>query len=157
MQSDIVHAAMGLLGECVELQGAKWDWKNRVEETGDLEFYTEHAMQVLAKWEIEQTHGTEVGREEARNMERDPTFWITHWCGEFHNAAKKVAIHNKPVGGLGFYNALVRIRICLFFLANQMGMTRDDMQGENRKKLELRYPTGYSDAAAQARADKAEA
>lgn len=158
-QLDLAHSAMGLLGECVEYSEAFLP-SNRIEELGDLEFYTEHADQVIAKLSTQYPITViSIDRDEARMLERDSLYWITHWSAEYHDFAKKAFIYNKPLEGLvdKMNAAIVRIKVCLHFLANRAGHTRDEIQQMNQAKLELRYPTGYSDQAAQARADKVEA
>lgn len=158
-QLDLVHSAMGLLGECVELAEAHLP-SHRIEELGDLEFYFEHAEQVVAG--LSRMYPiiiVSIDRDEARAIERDPQYWITHWAAEYHDFAKKAFIYNKPLEGLvdKFNASLRRIQLCLHFLAVGLKMTREQIQEHNQSKLEQRYPVGYSDAAAQARADKAEA
>lgn len=150
-QLNLVHCAMGLLGECVEYREARLP-SHILEENGDLEFYYEHAYQSIQKAGILRT--VPIGRDEFRIIERDPEYWITHWSAEFHDFAKKAFIYNKPLETLDFSGCLVRIQLCLNVLANKIHMTREQIQGFNQSKLEERYPTGYSDAAAQARADK---
>lgn len=156
IQQDMVHSAMGLLGECVEFSEAKTP-QNYLEELGDLEFYYEHAAQTVAKIPAHAFTVVPIGRAEAHLLEVDPLHWITHWSAGYHNLAKKAWVHNKPLPDIAdeMNAALVRVQVCLHFLASRLQKTREDIQALNRSKLEQRYPTGYSDAAAQARADKA--
>lgn len=158
-QLDLVHSAMGLLGECVEFAEAKLP-SHKIEELGDLEFYFEHADQVVAGLSrMYPISVISIDRNEAQALERDPLFWLTHWAAEYHDYAKKAFIYNKDLAQLvdKFNSALRRMQLCLHFLAGQINMTRESIQEHNQSKLEQRYPVGYSDAAAQARADKAEA
>lgn len=150
-QLNLVHSAMGLLGECVEYREATLP-SHILEENGDLEFYYEHAYQSVQKAGMLKT--VSIGRDEFRIIERDAEHWITHWCAEYHDFAKKAFIYNKPLETLDFSGCLVRIQLCLNVLANKIRMTREQVQEHNRSKLEERYPTSYSDQAAQARADK---
>jgi NTP pyrophosphatase (non-canonical NTP hydrolase) len=75
-------------------------------------------------------------------------------AGELIDAIKKYAIYNKPLdlenvieelGDLEFYIAMIRERLSI---------TREVVLHHNITKLAKRYPAGYTDAAAQARADK---
>lgn len=77
--------------------------------------------------------------------------------GEVLDLAKKVWVYGKPlseemrqkfieeIGDMMFYEAV---------LLAQLGIHPDQVRAANVAKLLKRYPEGYSDAAAQARADK---
>jgi hypothetical protein len=153
-QLNLVHSGMGLLGEAIEFSEAHLP-SHKMEELGDLEFYFEHARQTVAQFYDGDPHS--VIRDEFRDLERDPQHWIIHWCAEYHDYAKKAFIYGKPLAELDFMGCLVRIQLCLYFLSSKLRTTRTDVQEENMAKLEKRYPMGYTDAAAQARADKVEA
>lgn len=80
---------------------------------------------------------------------------ISGEAGELLDAVKKAVIYNKPLdidnvieelGDLEFYMAGVRYAI---------DMQRSEVVYRNIAKLEKRYASGYSDKAAQERADKA--
>lgn len=150
-QLNLVHAGMGLLGECIEYREAVLP-SHILEELGDLEFYYEHAWQACSRASL--IKNISVSRDEFRTLERDPEHWITHWSARFHDSAKKGFIYNKALDGLEFPDCLVRIQLCLYALANRVSLTREQVQEHNKSKLEQRYPQGYSDQAAQARADK---
>lgn len=154
---DLAHSAMGLLGESIELEHTTGE-KNTREELGDLEFYKEHAEQALGKARAQFPFTPEpinVSRQATRDIEAAPEFSLRFYCAQFHDLAKKAWIYNKPLGDLNFEEPLVYIGLCLHFLAQKNGTTREALQAENQAKLEKRYPTGYSDQAAQQRADKA--
>lgn len=77
-------------------------------------------------------------------------------AGELLDAVKKHVIYDKPLdvdnvveelGDIEFYLRMVRLNI---------GVTREETLVHNIRKLNKRYPTGYTNAAAQARADKAD-
>lgn len=85
---------------------------------------------------------------------------ISGEAGELLDAVKKVAIYNKPadylniieeLGDLEFYMEQLRQRLSIC-----MGreVTRDEVLTYNMEKLGKRYGSGYSDKAAQERADK---
>jgi NTP pyrophosphatase (non-canonical NTP hydrolase) len=78
-------------------------------------------------------------------------------AGELLDAIKKHVVYNKPLdlqnvmeelGDLEFYLQQMRNRLCI---------ERTMVINRNFIKLHRRYANGYSDAAAQARADKQEA
>lgn len=151
-QEDIIHASIGLIGEAVELANFV-DTENFVEELGDLEFYYEHACQVIRRIAA---FGPQkpVDREELRSIELAPIERLIFWTGELLDIAKKSWVYQKDMQSLNWSDPLGRIQIILSVLANQHGVTRLDVQEKNRAKLIKRYPSGYTDAAAQARADK---
>ncbi len=75
-------------------------------------------------------------------------------AGELIDAVKKHWIYGKP---LDVENVKEELGDLLFYatkIANLCGLTWDEIEAHNVEKLKKRYPTGYSDAAAQARADK---
>ena len=75
-------------------------------------------------------------------------------AGELIDAVKKHWIYGKP---LDLENVKEELGDLLFYatkIANLCGLTWDEIEAHNVEKLKKRYPTGYSDAAAQARADK---
>lgn len=77
--------------------------------------------------------------------------------GEFNTVVKRVAIYNKPItdefradmaeelGDLLWYVALA---------AHHLGISMHQMARDNIEKLKRRFPDQYSDAHAEARADK---
>lgn len=75
-------------------------------------------------------------------------------AGELLDCVKKSWVYNKP---LNRENLLEECGDVLFYLQhviNEAGWTMGDLRASNVAKLSRRYPDGYSDAAAQARADK---
>lgn len=74
---------------------------------------------------------------------------------ELLDAIKKAIIYNK---GLDRVNVIEELGDLEFFMAglrNELDISRDDVIARNIAKLEKRYSAGYSDKAAQERADKA--
>lgn len=74
--------------------------------------------------------------------------------GELLDAVKKAWVYAKP---LDVANVKEEAGDALFYiqgLCNIYGWTLEELIADNVAKLEKRYPTGYTDAAAQARADK---
>ena len=79
---------------------------------------------------------------------------ISGEAGEIIDAVKKTWAYGKP---LDFENLVEEIGDLLFYvqaLCNLLHVTVDSVVGDNVVKLNKRYPTGYSDADAIARADK---
>lgn len=77
--------------------------------------------------------------------------------GEALDATKKMWVYNKELTPEVEENLIEEAGDCLFyiqFLCNELGITLADAIEYNINKLKVRYPEGYSDAAAQARADK---
>lgn len=79
---------------------------------------------------------------------------ISGESGELLDAVKKTWIYNKPLDVTNLAEECGDLLFYLQMICNQQGWTIEMLQELNQKKLETRYPTGYSDAAAQARADK---
>ena len=76
-------------------------------------------------------------------------------AGEVIDAVKKTWIYGKP---LDRENILEECGDLLFYISallTQTGYTLDDAMTANMEKLKKRYPKGYTDNAAIARADKA--
>lgn len=152
LRFSLLHAAIGIVGELHEYRQSPTQI-NAHEELGDALFYL-----VAAELAI--------GREPAQFP---PLEWDTPGYGEgavILNAAecaahelldlcKKYAIYCKPIDVARVWLLLGSLRGHLRSLAYREGMTLDNLQDTNRAKLEKRYPTGYSNADAQARKDKA--
>lgn len=96
----------------------------------------------------------EMGTEAATAMHA--AVGISGEAGELLDAVKKHWVYNKP---LDFDNVAEELGDILFYmqkLCNMFGFNISGLIAANREKLEKRYPSGnYSDAQAQARADKA--
>ena len=81
---------------------------------------------------------------------------ISGEAGELLDAIKKVWVYNKT---LDIENVREELGDLLFYIqgmANLIGTDLEELIKGNVEKLKKRYPTGYTDAAAQARADKKE-
>ena len=76
--------------------------------------------------------------------------------GELVDAVKKSFAYNKPLDLANIHEELGDILFYVQGMLNFLGaeFTLADIVALNTKKLKKRYPTGYSDAAAIARADK---
>lgn len=153
--ADLIHATVGLVGEVVEFMFADSP-ENAIEELGDCEFYVSHLRQALEKAPFKAfAVSANLSRDESNKIVQNPTDSLLKHSGELLDFAKKVFIYNKPGDKLDWANQIVRVEYALHVLCHNSGTSRLKTQIANQTKLEIRYPTGYSDQAAQARADKA--
>lgn len=76
-------------------------------------------------------------------------------AGELLDAVKKAWVYNKPLDRENVVEELGDICWYLQLIQNTLGITDEEIMSHNGRKLNKRYTDGYSDAAAQARADKA--
>jgi hypothetical protein len=140
----LLHAAVGIVGELVELHDASCR-TNVIEELGDIEFYLEAARQMCPPVpydDIPSKTGTIYGKlmlcagwllDEAKR------WWVYGKAPDLKSCAEMV----EHLSGLllGYYDLI--------------GTTRADVIAANVAKLRKRYPDGYTDALAVARLDKA--
>lgn len=75
--------------------------------------------------------------------------------GEIVDAVKKTFVYNKELDVANLKEELGDVLFYVQGMCNIFGWTLGEVISENVAKLEKRYPQGYTDAAAQARADKA--
>jgi hypothetical protein len=147
-QADFMHAAAGLVGEAIEYSN-RIDTANELEELGDLEFYLQHALIVTKAFD----------RPRPNSVNYFPPAGFTDQvlitvCGDVLDFAKKIWIYNKPAAELPLLQALSGVRQILLRIYESKGISSNAVRDANIAKLIKRYPTGYSDQAAQARADK---
>lgn len=76
-------------------------------------------------------------------------------AGELLDAVKKNAIYKKELDIDNVIEELGDLEYFMQGLRAALHLTRGETLANNIAKLEKRYPSGYSNAAAQARADKA--
>ena len=76
--------------------------------------------------------------------------------GELVDAIKKFAIYNKPLNLDNVVEELGDLEFYMEGLRDSLGITREETIQKNIEKLSRRYENGYSDKAAQDRADKQE-
>lgn len=79
---------------------------------------------------------------------------ISGEAGELLDAVKKVWIYNKPIDRANIVEELGDLRFYMQGLMTELGITEEEVIQGNVDKLQTRYPIGYTDAAAIARADK---
>ena len=78
-------------------------------------------------------------------------------AGEFLSTAKKLWFYDKELDDKAMENIVEELGDILFYLVgacNTISSTLSRIASENQAKLEKRYPVGYSNEAALARADK---
>lgn len=147
---DRLHAAIGMVGEVRELRDSTGR-KNTIEELGDLLFYLQAYANTLNRdigyKKVEGLHTMQ------RGGQIDAIDKLAHTLLDL---AKKEAIYCKSFDESNVSQIVDALwfSVCLF-AGDCLGMHITDIMDTNRDKLEKRYPTGYSNAAAQARADKA--
>lgn len=74
--------------------------------------------------------------------------------GELTDAVKKTWVYNKELDPIHVLEEVGDIYFYLQKMLSKLGWTMEDAAVYNMAKLRARYPDGYSDAAAKARADK---
>lgn len=75
--------------------------------------------------------------------------------GELLDAVKKHVIYKKPLDRKNIIEELGDLEFYMEQLRQNLNITREETLNANIAKLSIRYGNSYSDAAAQARADKA--
>lgn len=74
--------------------------------------------------------------------------------GELIDAIKRVAIYEKELDRENIIEELGDLNFFMTDIQNKFSISDEEIIEHNVKKLEKRYPKGYSDSAAQERADK---
>lgn len=149
-KTHLLHMAVGISGEAAEFFESKTEVNSR-EEAGDLLFYITGATFALPSW-------SDSDWQEARSATRTDKFAgsyahesVVLAAGDFLDLVKKYTVYNKPFEETVIKEALIEV---LYQLGTYYGDELDLALDENVAKLTKRYATGYSDAAAQERADK---
>ena len=75
-------------------------------------------------------------------------------AGEIVDAIKKHVIYNKDLDMKNIIEELGDLEFFMEGLRSCLDLSRDMILEENWQKLSVRYKNGYSDSAAQIRADK---
>jgi len=79
---------------------------------------------------------------------------ISGESGELLDAIKKNVIYNKPLDIINVSEELGDLEFYLEMMRQALHLNRDEIIRSNISKLTMRYPSQYSDASAQERADK---
>lgn len=166
-KADLWHGATGVAGEAGELLDAalfatvhdcKIDQVNLVEELGDIEFYLQMVRTNLATpRHLVLGYASSVDRPSyATTLE---VFAGLAVCSsDLLDQVKKVVVYNKTQDLQALMLQLGRIEDMLGAIRDLYGITRDTVIEANVTKLatgpNARYKNGYTDQAAQDRADK---
>jgi len=76
-------------------------------------------------------------------------------AGELIDNVKKTWVYNKPQDGVNVVEELGDLLFYFTAMCCLHGLSLEQLEKANMEKLNKRYPQGYSDLAAQRRADKA--
>ncbi len=158
--ADMLHHAVGVAGECGELlipilgHPINVDRENLVEEIGDLEFYMEGLRQNLG---ITREETMAVNDEEFVGLGLlTLTVNLTiHGCNLL-DLAKKAVIYEKEPDRQKFVKEMISFESALRCIRDYLSITYEETIEANIAKLSVRYASGgFSNAEAEARADKA--
>jgi NTP pyrophosphatase (non-canonical NTP hydrolase) len=152
---ELLHSAMGICTEAGEIyeiiSGAiEYDKNHLVEELGDLDFYLTSLVlnSKFSSLEFENA-GLEVVEEEF------PLDGLILSAAQILDLVKKITVYRKTVEELEFFPLIIKIDRYIDSQAIVLGMTREDIREENKRKLQKRYDQlTYSNDAAIARKDK---
>jgi len=163
------HMSSCIMGEVGELIAGihATDTLNEIEELGDIQFYFAgylDGMKIERKYVIgaldsiidDLSHPDElVGFLDRKSICVDHMMIAA--CDLF-DATKKWLIYEKALDGEKVLHAAARLEFYLDQYTTLIGATREDVIAANMKKLAVRYGPdyGYSNVAAQVRADKGE-
>lgn len=162
--ADLWHAATGVAGETSEIleaaaavsKDSPLDRENMIEELGDMEFYIEQARQNIGLSRADTMPGfVKTG---ASVMVSAVVLAIAG--GKFLDLVKKAVVYQKTIEKSAFVKALSEVEAGMESLRMAANITYDQTIAGNIYKLaegpNARYKNGYSDQAAQDRADKQE-
>ena len=152
-EAQMVHVALGLAGEWFEYKTST-SRANMLEELGDFWFFYNAGRQVMnllpASDAMRDAFAGVYGHVEATGL-------IDAMLVHLLDYAKKPAIYRKPVGLsdelISYYNSTHAAFVAII---EHHGFTLQEVEAANVAKLSKRYVKGYSNEAAQARADKVE-
>jgi NTP pyrophosphatase (non-canonical NTP hydrolase) len=78
-------------------------------------------------------------------------------AGEVANLVKKTEFHGHPLGRPALVDELGDVLWYLAMLADEHGISFDELASHNISKLRTRYPSGFSEEASRQRVDAQEA
>lgn len=156
LPADLIHATVGIVGELIELRAA-YSRDNMLEELGDIEFYSVHYQLAWQRYGIEKFTARPQDFLGGASAYEDSIGIALCQAGELLDFAKKMWVYRKPPAEL--------VRMCELsysgFRANiehahhLVSTSSGVLRANNEAKLRTRFPSGYSDAHAQMRLDKA--
>ena len=152
---DFLHAAVGMVGEARELADAASRAEIK-EELGDFEFYFEALCQLPWPRDLYQLAVHDVKLPCPIHFTQDG---LCAESGILLDLAKKVWVYEQDIRldqrkMQDVEASMYDIRACLNTLYERLEYSYDEARADNMEKLRKRYPDGYSNEAAQARADK---
>lgn len=150
---NLIHAGMGIITEAREVCLAIFnnDWVNLKEEVGDLAFYIEAMRQSI-------DNAYELAPRETATMvaSYDVTTFVMQSMNIFE-FIKPLVIYRREVDLNNVLAILDELDVLLLGICNTHGVSVvEAMEANKIKLLTKRYPNGYSDEAANNRADKDE-
>ncbi len=154
----LLHAAVGISGEIAEIQeclnrfdeGEGMDWENLLEECGDTLFYVQALCLCTG---AKMCDLMPVGVETDDLHQTCRTAVVA--SGKILDAIKKVWVYRRKTDLRTLDDSIAVLLRCIVEFINYASATIPQVMQWNYEKLKVRYPDGYTDAAAQARADKA--
>jgi hypothetical protein len=143
-----LHAVIGLITELDEIQQAV-SHNNFIEEIGDYYFYLVGLESCLPS---AYHYAREVG---------DYKTWedARHYSAVLLDLCKRECMYCKALSEIQVEEFMIHathMRSYFEFVISDIGMSEEQIQEHNMAKLEKRYPVGYTNEAANARADKKE-
>lgn len=153
----LLHAAVGIAGESAEWVSAH-NYKNVVEEAGDMEFYVE-ALKQHFPMNIPGLVGKQVPDIRAANLTVGTVFMnVVTLAGDILDIVKKSWVYGKPLDDIELTRLVLILEMNLDAIYGLFDTTKAAVQFRNQVKLigpGGRFESGfYSDAQAVARADK---
>jgi len=139
----LLHAAIGIAGEALEAANAVTR-EHGIEELGDIEFYLEAGYHLVLPSDLRPN----------RQASGHTRFQTLENAGIPLDIVKKAWVYNRPFNDTHFLQSLNVVANDLEELYHLAGFTQALVLSVNMEKLARRYPVGYTDEAAQARADK---
>lgn len=155
LAEDLIHACIGIAGELIELRFAT-SRENTLEEFGDLEFYSVHYALAWHKFGNDfDLYSCDVPTRTTSGFAECIDDAMLS-AGDLLDYSKKLWIYQKPTVDLiaDCQGCFLTFRQFMLQAHMHFGVSAATLRATNEGKLRTRYPTGYSDAAAQARADK---
>ncbi len=163
-KAHILHMAVGVIGEVTgelldavysaDMSGMGIDRENMREELGDTEFYLEGLRQGIHATRIEAT----MRYVHDENVPVVPLIGLVIVSGQLLDYVKKYVVYNKEMDRDAIVERLGAIDFYMGKLYEEFAITRAETIEANINKLSkgknARYKEGYSDQAAQTRADK---
>lgn len=150
-EAQLLHATVGMIGEWLEYKQST-SRANMLEELADFWFFYNAGAQVLGV-AITTPSRFPAGRVQYALACQE----IETIACEMLDVAKRAAIYRKglevTVTMRNVYSELAASIVCVI---EHHGFTLTELEAANVAKLSKRYPIGYSNDAAQARADKVE-